>query len=513
MKIDFKSLILVLTGVLAMTACSNEIDDQLSGGDGNVGQEVKFTVGIENLSRTAIADGALTTTFASGDEIGIFAYNGDKAVASNVKYTYDGSTWSAENAITSDGSQLKYYAYYPYMDGVTDPSAINVTVNADQTGGFSKDDVLTAQNTTAQAGATSVSLNFTHAFAMVQVGIKNGVTTDTEATVALESIQPTAVINAKEGTVGAASGEKTSIKMQKTSADKWVYRAIVPAQELASGSKLLTVVASGKTYTVTYSSTNGETVSYEKGKALQITINALNALPEGNEVTIGGSITDWESGTSNPGEGDITEVPVESLDLSGFTGFAELQALSGWSKDKVTGKSSFWFKRETTSGLVTYKLTESGELSMTLLQGEARATWNSNSIGYHSGAKFDHTKKYTLTFTARAENTESGNNIGVALLNSSDTKLFCKDDLTGTLHTGGVTNTEKTYAFTFDFSQSSTAAKATFDKEKGEGGSATTEDEAAGGINIVFFNNTNTKSMSSASTLYVKDVKLNMVKE
>lgn len=511
MKIDFKSLILVLTGVLAMTACSNEIDDQLSGGDGNVGQEVKFTVGIENLSRTAIADGALTTTFASGDEIGIFAYNGDKAVASNVKYTYNGSTWSAENAIAAqEGVQLSYYAYYPYMDGVTDPSAINVTVNADQTGGFSKDDVLTAQNTTAQAGATSVSLNFTHAFAMVQVGIKNGVTTDTEATVALESIQPTAVINAKEGTVGAASGEKTSIKMQKTSTDKWVYRAIVPAQELASGSKLLTVVASGKTYTVTYSSTNGETVSYEKGKALQITINALNALPEGNEVTIGGSITDWESGTSNPGEGDITEMPVESLDLSGFTGFAELQTLGAWSSDKVTGESSFWFKRETTSGLVTYELTESGELSMTLLQGGARATWNSNSIGYHSGAKFDHTKKYTLTFTARAGNTENGNNIGVALLNSTDKKLFCKDGLTGTLYTGGVTNAEKTYTATFDFSQSSTAAKATFGEK--EGGEATTEDEAAGGINIVFFNNTNTENMSSASTIYVKDVKLNVTK-
>lgn len=511
MKMNVKSLIFFLTGVFMMASCSNEMEEQLAGGEGNGGQEVKFTTGIGNLSRTVIADGTLVTSFTEGDEMGVFAYKGDQLVAKNVKYTYNGSQWTSDAAITSEsGVQLSYYAYYPYDETVTDPAHISVTVHTDQTSGFSKDDVLTAQNTTAEAGATNVSLNFAHAFAMVQVGIKDGLTTDTEAAVTLESIQPTAVVNAQDGSVGAASGETVSIQMKKT-AEKLEYRAIVPAQELASGSKLLTVVAGGKTYVVTYSSTENKTVSYAQGKALQITVNSLNALPEGNEVTIGGSITDWESGTSNPGEGDITEMPVESLDLSGFTGFAELQTLGAWNKEKATGESAFWFKRETTSGLVTYGLTEAGELSMTLLQGDARATWNSNSIGYHSGAKFDHTKKYTLTFTARAENTENGNNIGVALLNSADTKLFCKDGLTGTLYTGGVTNAEKTYTVTFDFSQSSTAAKATFGEN--EGGSATTEDETAGGINIVFFNNTNTASMSSASTLYVKDVKLNMVTE
>lgn len=407
MKIDFKSLILVLTGVLAMTACSNEIDDQLSGGDGNVGQEVQFTVGIENLSRTAIADGALTTTFESGDEIGVFAYNGDKAVASNVKYTYNGSTWSAENAITSDGSQLKYYAYYPYMDGVTDPSAINVTVNADQTGGFSKDDVLTAQNTAAEAGATSVSLNFAHAFAMVQVGIKSGVTTDTEATVALESIQPTAVINAKEGTVGAASGEKTSIKMQKTSADKWVYRAIVPAQELASGSKLLTVVAGGKTYVVTYSSTENKTVSYAKGKALQITVNSLNALPEGNEVTIGGSITDWESGTSTPGEEQVDRVYSDliPLKLKDFSS-GSFKSLTSDPK-QASYAESFWFSEISSNGATTCELTTDATFGNVIkIDYKGDGSWYNNFVGYFNPNKeniIDPDKIYTLSFRAKAD--------------------------------------------------------------------------------------------------------------
>lgn len=511
MKMYFKNLIFALAGALAMTACSNEMEEQLAGGNG--GQEVKFTVGIENLSRTTIADGTLKTDFANGDEIGIFAYNGENVVFSNVKYTYNASKseWNSDKAITSDGTKLSYYAYYPYSESVTDPSAINVTVNSDQaTNGFSKDDVLTAQNTTAEAGATSVSLTFAHAMAMVQVGIKSGLTDDAEATVTLESIQPTALVNAKEATA-VVSGDVTSIKMQKTSAaDKWEYRAIVPAQEIASGSKLLTIVAGGKTYAVTYSSTEGQSVSYVAGEVLQITVNSLVALPEGEEVTIGGSITDWDASTSDPGEGDVTEVPTESLDLSALPGldFATIVTKKGWKDEKMTGEVDMWFKRETTSGLVTYAKTESNEISMLLKQGDTRATWNSNSVGYHSGMMFDCTKKYTLTFNARCAGEESGNNLGVVILNTDDEAAFCKGDLSGTLYTAGINNTDKSYSVTFDFGQKSTSVSTS-----GITPSPTSSDDTKGGINIVFFNNTNTKNTKVTSTLYIKNIKLEVVKE
>lgn len=516
MKMRFKNLIFALAGALAMTACSNEMEEQLAEGSGNSGQEVKFTVGIENLSRTAIAEGegVLKTTFVNEDAIGIFAYReGETEPAyTNVKYTYNASKseWNSDKAITSDGTKLSYYAYYPYVDDVTDPSQLNITVSADQTGGFSKDDVLTAQNTTAEAGAENVTLSFSHAFAMVQVGIKSGLTDDAEATVTLESILPTAVVNAKAGTVGTASGEKTSIQMQKTNADKWEYRAIVPAQDIASGSKLLTIVAEGKTYAVTYSSAEGKAVSYEAGKALQITVNSLVALPDGDEVTIGGSITDWDASTSDPGEGDVTEVPTESLDLSALPGldFATIVTKKGWKDEKMTGEVDMWFKRETTSGLVTYAKTESNEISMLLKQGDTRATWNSNSIGYHSGMMFDYTKKYTLTFNARCAGEESGNNLGVVILNTADEAAFCKGDLSGTLYTAGINNTDKSYSVTFDFGQKSTTVATS-----GITPSPTSSVDTNGGINIIFFNNTNTKNTGVASTLYVKNIKLEVVKE
>lgn len=305
MKMYFKNLIFALAGALAMTACSNEMEEQLAGGNG--GQEVKFTVGIENLSRTTIADGTLKTEFVKGDEIGIFAYNGESVVSSNIKYTYNGSGWTSDAAIAAqDGVQLNYYAYYPYSESVTDPSAINVTVNSDQaTNGFSKDDVLTAQNTTAEAGATSVSLTFAHAMAMVQVSLMEGTTDDVNATVSLQSILPDTKVNAKDGSVETAAGEAVAVAMKK-SAESLTYRAVVPEQTITAGSKLLTIVAGGKTFDVTFT----ENVSYERGKFLQITVKNLNTLPDGAEVTIGGAAIDGWTPGENPEGGETEEVPL-----------------------------------------------------------------------------------------------------------------------------------------------------------------------------------------------------------
>lgn len=509
MKMYFKNLIFSLAGALAMTACSNEMEQQLAEGSGNSGQEVKFTVGIENLSRTAIAEGegVLKTTFVNEDAIGIFAYKEgeDEPVYTNVKYTYNSSDWTSDKAITSDGTKLSYYAYYPYMDGVTDPSQLNITVNADQTSGFSKDDVLTAQNTTAEAGSENVTLSFKHAFAMVQVGIKSGLTTDTEATVTLESIRPTAVVNAKDATA-TVSGELTSIKMQKTNADKWEYRAIVPAQDIASGSKLLTIVAGGKTYAVTYSSAEGKAVSYEAGKALQITVNSLVALPKGNEVTIGGSITDWDASTSDPGEGDVTEVPTESLDLSALEelDMETLVTKKGWTNEaeKVTGKDNLWFKRETTNGLVTYAKTEENEISM-CSTGASRAYWASNSIGYHSGLMFDNTQKYNLTFEAKSKEV-SGGSVGVGISNSTDTSLFCISTGDVTISPKTLTDSYQSISIIFDFAKKGDSASSNTLTT-----SPTTSDDVKDGINIVFYNN---NSSGAENTIYVKNIKLEVVK-
>ena len=304
MKKYFKLFALTLIGAISFTACNNELIDS-NGNIPGAEKEIKIIAGINGLSRTESADGSLATTFVTNDEIGIFVYEGDKAVYSNVKYVYNGTSWTSENAIKAkSGVQYKYYAYYPYNAEVTDAANVSVTVKADQSGGYNKEDFLTAQNTEAAAGAENITLNFNHAFSLVQVGIKEAATTDVNATVTLENIIPTAEVNVITGAVAAATGEAISVMMKK-SATKMEYRAIVPAQTIAANAKLLSITADKKTFAVS----NSEPVEYAQGKALQITINKLNALPDGEAITIGGSITDWDKG-EDPGDGEVVEIPL-----------------------------------------------------------------------------------------------------------------------------------------------------------------------------------------------------------
>ncbi|WP_317309597.1 fimbrillin family protein [Phocaeicola plebeius] len=376
MKMYFKSLILALAGVLAMTACSNEMEEQLAE-NGKNGQNVKFSIGVENLSRTAIADGTLVTSFEQNDEIGIFAYDGEKLVSSNVKYTYNGSEWTSENAIAAqDGVKLSYYAYYPYDASVTDPASIKDTVSADQTAGFGKNDMLSARNTEAAAGATNISLKFAHAMAMVQVSLMEGTTSDANATVTLQSILPVTSVNAKDGSVTAASGASVGVAMKKA-AESLTYRAVVPEQTIKAGSKLLTIVADGKTFNVTFDAD----VKYERGKFLQITVNKLNALPDGAEVTISGKlINGWAPG-ENPEGGETEEVPL----IQKVNDFPEV------SMDTREFTQESWFQLRNSDGenyaifdVVDDNSTTWGKaIKLTYDETTLANSWYRGAIGYH----------------------------------------------------------------------------------------------------------------------------------
>ncbi|MBM6962100.1 fimbrillin family protein [Bacteroides caecigallinarum] len=304
MKKIYKTLILTLIGVNCFTSCNKDIEGEYNN-DSNKENIINFTTGINSLSRTSIADGNLTTSFTANDSIGIFVYEGDDIIAKNVKYVYNGSSWTSENPLTAkDGVQYKYYAYYPYRNGVTDITAISVNVSEDQTAGISNEDFLTARNETSAAGAENISLNFSHSLSMIQVGIKDGVTADANATITLENILPAVTVNAKTGEISAASGETVSIKMKK-SEQRMEYRAIIPAQVIVAGSRFMSITADGKPFDVNAPAE----ISLNKGQALQITVNSLVQLPEGEQITIGGAINDWGNG-ENPGESEVTEMPL-----------------------------------------------------------------------------------------------------------------------------------------------------------------------------------------------------------
>lgn len=306
MKKSFGLLVLAITGGLFFSGCNNELDTQQ---DNNGTYEVKFVADIASLSRTSINDGSTTTSFTAQDAIGIFAYDeNNKTVASNIKYVYDGTKWTSDNAIVAQtGVQYKYCAYYPYKDSITDPTNISVTVNADQSNGISTDDFLTAQNNTSAAGAETISLKFDHAFSLIQVDfdLSESDNQPTIASVSMENILPSATVNATTGEVSEPSGNATPIKMEKAK-NSDLFRAIVPAQTLSKGTKIMSITDdAGIVYDVRH---NAE-LSYKKGEALQITVKSLTPLPGGEQIEITKSIKEW-TGSEISDNITVTEIPL-----------------------------------------------------------------------------------------------------------------------------------------------------------------------------------------------------------
>lgn len=410
MKKIYKTLILALIGVNCFTSCNKDIEGEYNN-DSNKENIINFTTGINSLSRTSIADGNLNTSFTANDSIGIFVYEGDDIIAKNVKYVYNGSNWTSENPLTAkDGVQYKYYAYYPYKNGITDITAISVTVSENQTTDISSEDFLTARNETSAAGAENISLNFSHSLSMIQVGIKDGVTTDANASITLENILPAVTVNAKTGEISAASGETVSIKMKK-SEQRMEYRAIIPAQVIAAGSKFMSITADGKPFDVNAPAE----ISLNKGQALQITVNSLVPLPEGEQVTIGGAINDWGNG-ENPGDSEVTEIPlIKAIGtelpevIADTRGFTEESWFKLVKDDVERGKSAFEIVEDNTT---TWG--KAIKLTYNVNNEEINNSWYKATIGYNHAEPMyvtDDTYIYKVTAKVKADVCDGGSTV------------------------------------------------------------------------------------------------------
>ena len=404
MKKSFGLLAFAMIVGLSFSGCTNELETQ----QGNKGTyEVKFVTDISSLSRTSINEGSTNTSFTAQDAIGIFAYDGEKTVGSNIKYVYDGSKWTSDNAIAAKaGVQYKYYAYYPYKEGVTDPKEISVTVNADQSNGISTDDFLTAQNETSAPGAETVSLKFDHAFSLVQVDFNLNLEESEEQpeikSVTLENILPTVTVNAVTGEISESSGNISSIKMEKAkNAD--LFRAIVPAQALSSYTKIMSIDVAGTIYDVRHSAE----INYKKGEALQITVNSLIPLPTGDQINITKDIKVWYKG----GEEETTAeriytdlVPLKLADIKD-TDFKILAKDPNQSEHS----ESFWFaeNQKSSTNATTYKVSKDdtyGNVIEIDYKGSG-TSWYNNLVGYYNPNKeniIDPNKIYTLSFKAKA---------------------------------------------------------------------------------------------------------------
>lgn len=114
-----------ITGVLpiallasCLASCNDKLGDYMS--DPNA-LHIEVVEAGDSISTRATYSG-FHTDFTTGDEIGVYAFDGTRYVSSNVKFTKqeDGSWLPASKVVYSPN--YTYYAYYPYIESPYTPS-------------------------------------------------------------------------------------------------------------------------------------------------------------------------------------------------------------------------------------------------------------------------------------------------------------------------------------------------------------------------------------------------------
>lgn len=166
-----KSFSFLITGVLAVSllaSCSEDISEFESFDGG------KLTIKIDNDNldvTTRASYSGFTTSFQSGDQIGLYVTNGSQQVLGNVCYTYNGSSWTTTSDVEYN-SNYTYYAYYPYNSS---PYAADFSQSAidDKFSLFIRDDN-NKFHYADQSASTGGKTNFTLSDLMIAQGTDTG---------------------------------------------------------------------------------------------------------------------------------------------------------------------------------------------------------------------------------------------------------------------------------------------------------------------------------------------------
>lgn len=239
-------------------------------------QEIIFNLGILQ-TRTVTTD--KKTLFIDKDQVGIFGLKRGTAdiLHENLHYTYNQGEvkWEAERSITFpiDGSNLSFYAYYPYVPNITGTS-FEFSVAQDQSEkGYNQSDLLLAKNETATVDDKEIMLSFAHKLAMVEVKVilpegKKIEKIDIRAkrTATVDLVQGKVLVNTD------ATAEY--ITMQPLEDDQNLFRAVLPAQIIDKGKMLRMLSDDGTIYW--YKVT--DSIEFAINKVTTFTIDCTNKL-------------------------------------------------------------------------------------------------------------------------------------------------------------------------------------------------------------------------------------------
>ncbi len=283
-----KRYYICLLAVLLL-ACSEEVTVSTSYQEENLPIQIASTYPVAGVNtRAAIENG-----FLADDAVGIFVVDYDKggnpgALAlngnrgNNVKFTYDGSKWTANYQMYwADGhTPADFYGYYPFdqsMQSVTDYSfAVSRRQDSDATttgsDGYEASDLLWAKTENVSPTTETINLQYKHLMAGVTVTLEMGTGFETsewvglDKTVQIENTILGGSVDLSKGTT-TVSGDAKSVAITPLLYNN-TWRAVVFPQTVAAKKVIASVTVDGQTYQLK----KDASVTYQSGKMHNITI-------------------------------------------------------------------------------------------------------------------------------------------------------------------------------------------------------------------------------------------------
>ena len=231
-----KYIFMAVAGMLALSSCSNDDNDMTQ--EKNAPRQMTFTAGFgDDGAQTRATLSGKSVSFDANDQISILSANNTNTAFTTTEGGAS-ATFTGEAVVDS-----KFYAVYPYTDGLTlsgdvitgvviPTSQWNSEWNSDEAAYSGWD----PKAPVAYATTTNGNLQFHNACAILKVTIGGGYGTNVRLTIsANEPLAGTFSLDTSTGTLTATAGSKTvSVGYedwgiyQGEDIDKTIYVAIAP---------------------------------------------------------------------------------------------------------------------------------------------------------------------------------------------------------------------------------------------------------------------------------------------
>lgn len=177
-KIETKRFIYMAAAFsLLLCGCSKEDAYPQDDADNAIGTVLSLQVNAaayQSSTGTRATDAGTTTTFTSGDRLGVIITHQSGSTEHTV-YTYNGSAWTSSVPAYYD-PQDTYAAYYPYRESLQGKSLADVkaaftplTDQSDYANGYAASDLMTCESATPNTTNKTLSITLTHAFSMLRM--------------------------------------------------------------------------------------------------------------------------------------------------------------------------------------------------------------------------------------------------------------------------------------------------------------------------------------------------------